>query len=296
MTTTGTLDEFPFPAETYPSAVVRGGFVPGADGKLWFIRTNAPFKLGSITTAGVITDDEAPIPSMPLALGAEPSGAILVLMQLGSDTPDHSWDYKLARRSPSGEMTAFPKTATAMRGPVVEGSDGTIWIGSMLELHNTGSGTKLTPAVVRVTGLGSNEGARYETFPLGFPYETLPNLVNALFAGPDGDVFFSLNRDSGVGSMTYAGRVTKAGEIQFFSAQSFGTLLVDDDGNLWTTTLGSVDCNKPTVIDVFPKPDGGGADSFDVAVERSSPDVNAVDGPGPTPDATVDAATEPTQD
>jgi hypothetical protein len=215
-------------------------------------------------------------------------------MRLASDTPDHLSDYKIMRRNPAGDVTMFPKTTTPLPGPVVEGADGTIWVGSLLEMHNTGSGAKATPAVVRVTGLGSNEEPKYETFALGFSYDALPNFVAGLFAGPDGDVFFSLNRDSGVGSATYAGRITKTGAIQFFSAQSFGTLAVDSDGNIWTTDLGAVICNKPVIVDVFPTPDGGGADGPDAAGDGSPSEASTGDSSAPTPDGAADASADVT--
>jgi len=204
-----TITTFPIPT----NFAAPRGIALGADGAIWFTEFQGS-KTGRITTAGTITEFEAPIDStgnIPTAFGnqivAGPDGALWFTKMAG--------DY-IGRIETSGmaKLMLLPTRSNQMSGITV-GSDGALWF-PLTDLNRIGRMT---------TGGAVTEFA----LPDGLFSAT------AITAGPDGALWFTYATSvgAGIGRMTTAGVLTN--QFALSAGSTANGLTFGPDGNLWVT-------------------------------------------------------------
>lgn len=222
------------------------GLTAGSDGNLWFIEGSA-YKIGRITTAGVITEFVIPTPgAMEKRITAGPDGnlwfsefsgnrigrisptGVITEFVIPSDNshpselttgPDGNLWFsenianKIARITPTGVITEFALPTSCTTGytcqpsGLITGTDGNLWF---TEFGNDKI-ARITP-----TGVITEFATRWVSNPSG------------LTVGPDGNLWFT---------EAYAiGRITTTGAItEFFGTGYPKGLTTGQDGNLWFT-------------------------------------------------------------
>jgi streptogramin lyase len=127
---TGTIKEFPLPADTPPPL----NLTAGPDGNLWF--ATGPFwgnnVIGRITPAGNINEFSDPtLDAEPGAIVAGQDGNLWFVSSLGGGPPTLSWG-EIGRITPAGTVTEFPlpNKPNSIAVPPTEltaGPDGNVW-------------------------------------------------------------------------------------------------------------------------------------------------------------------------
>jgi len=193
--------EFPTPTQgSNPT-----GITSGPDGNLWFTEFNS-FKIGRITTAGVIT--EFPIPSYSATIITTGPDGNLWFAETAAN--------KIGRITTSGAVTEFPiPTATGYPQDITTGSDGALWF------TEAGKIRRITTA-----GVFSE-----------FPTPLTNNGPTGLTTGPDGALWFTAgDSTTAIGTI---GRITTAGAFTNFPIATTTTdlqgITTGPDGALWFT-------------------------------------------------------------
>jgi streptogramin lyase len=228
----GTMTTAGVSAGEFPIADEAVGITVGPDGKLWYAsqRCCSGSKIGSITTAGVITEFSAPGVGGGIDVTRGPDGNL--------------WFTELqniARMTTAGVITAeFPSLMPSIYSSpdhIVAGPDGNLWFTE----GTFGGFGRITPAGVLTKFTGN----------IADP--------SGLTVGPDGNLWFTDH--FGIG------RITPTGAITHFSPpdQNMGAneLAIGPDGNLWFsgaiftgTGVGRITLNAlgVPVFDFFPAP------------------------------------------
>ncbi len=224
---TVSITEYPVPTSTSEP----GPITAGPDGALWFLETNNEFgyRVGRITTSGIITEYMAGVPSLDgNGIITGPDGALWF-------TTNNS----LGRITTSGAFTSFPLTQTAELGNLTVGPDGALWFPS------AAGGTGNIGYIGRMTTAGT---VTTYTVPAGSsaPY--------SIAAGSDGNLWYTKNAGRVVGKVTPSGVFTEY-PVPENAATTFGGITAGPDGALWFTTFNATTIGRITtagVITQFP--------------------------------------------
>jgi streptogramin lyase len=186
----------------------------GPDGNMWFLDDGPTRAIGRITTAGVITEVNAPTPNSnleDLTVGADGN-------MWYTNRGDHPG---IGRVTPGVVPTVMEFHGTLaspnnMPNGITAAADGNLWF---TDEGSPGALGKVTPA-----------GTISPEFTSGLQPNAVPD---AITAGPDGNVWFEDN----LGGKEAVGRIAPNGTITEFK-NGLSTLVQDDitvgaDGNLW---------------------------------------------------------------
>jgi virginiamycin B lyase len=211
ITFSGAITEFPLPGSLHPNSIATG-----ADGNLWFT-TSVPRHVVRLSPAGQVLG-EYPLSAtgggLPV-LARGPDGAVWFAVP-GTPT--------IGRLRPDGTVSLF-QSPLPVDGPLIAGPDGMLWVSAAL-------GTRLE----RVSPQGA-----FATLPAGGPLigaGSLPGTLTSLAAGPDGNVWFTLNPPASTTEQPWVGRITHGGALTLMRvplAGKLGGLALGPDGNLWLT-------------------------------------------------------------
>ena len=229
-----------FPADTPPTVTEysiptanSGSFqiTAGPDGNFWFCESRGN-KVGRVTTAGVFT--EFPLAGGPYGITAGPDGNMWITEVDGN---------KIARMKPDGSsLTEFPIPTPGSRpSGIAAGPDGNIWFAES-------EGNKIGRVTVSGGGAGSvapEDVGTITEFPLPFA----GSVPFQLTAGPDGNVWFTLNSASNIGRITPSGNITQF-EIPTPNCQPSG-ITTGPDGNIWFTEYVANKIGRVTVSGTF---------------------------------------------
>lgn len=229
-----------FPADTPPTVTEysiptpnSGSFqiTAGPDGNFWFCESRGN-KVCRVTTAGVFT--EFPLAGGPYGIAAGPDGNMWITELDGN---------KIARMKPDGSsFTEFAiPTAGSRPAGITAGPDGNIWFAELL-------GNKIGRVTVSGGGAGSVAPEAVGTiteFLLPFP-GSVPFLLTA---GPDGNVWFTLNSASNIGKITPSGSITQY-EIPTVNCGPSG-ITTGPDGRIWFTEYGASKIGRVSRFGVF---------------------------------------------
>jgi virginiamycin B lyase len=184
--------------------------VAGPDGNLWFTEHYGyANRIGCITPAGVITEFPIPTPfSNPVAIASGRDGNLWFTESNVS---------KIGRISPSGTITEFPLSDGGTPQFIVPGLDGNLWFS---ETQNAIG--RITPAGVvshfklnaSVTSLVAYQNSIWFTDTANnavgeintsgaiaeFPIPTANSVPSGIAIGPDGNLWFTEENKSKIGS------------------------------------------------------------------------------------------------
>jgi streptogramin lyase len=265
ISTAGVVTEFAVPeipptagsSSTVGTVVTPDAITAGPDGALWF--TGMPGEIGRITTAGVVTEFEMPVPTSPnspqvsqgvaYAITVGPDGALWFINENGD----------IGRITTTGDSTEFavPGNFDHIAGLTL-GPNGNLWFSETEDGTTAGE----QPAVGEITAAGV---AKLFPIPQGTtlnPSQGVDANPGAITTGPDGALWFTEN-----GAI---GRITTGGTIQQFPLTTPGALAQDitsgPDGAVWFTQEGNNSESTPTwsigrittsgVITLYPLPAG----------------------------------------
>ena len=115
MSLTGAITQFLLPTRGHgPSFIAAGG-----DGNLWF--ADEAYRLGRITTSGVITELQLPVGDQPGRFASGPDGSLWLTLGVGNEGD-------ILRISPDGVLTKFLiPTQAGKPTDVAVAADGKIW-------------------------------------------------------------------------------------------------------------------------------------------------------------------------
>lgn len=224
-----TVTTYPLPgSSSFPYRITKG-----PDGALWFTEQQGR-KIGTITSAGAITEYPVPNNYQPLDITAGPDGN---LWFTGQGSPF------LYRITTSGTITSF----SALSAPyaVAAGSDGALWF------------------TTQAFGSNAWEIGRMTTAGAVTLYPIAGNLSSflSITAGPDGAVWFSeQGNDPGDNAI---GRMTTAGVYSRYTtptASSFPMgITTGPDGAIWFTETNAANIGRIDTagnITEYPIPSG----------------------------------------
>ncbi len=238
----GTLSVLQVPAPyTLPGSITLG-----PDGNLWFPAiaygnfgsANPSGAIGRLTPAGAFTMFPLPKPnSYPVQITVGPDGNLWFTAEQGNgqimrgvDTPPtfQAQQGEIGKMTPAGAFSLFPLAAaqTAPSG-ITAGPDGNLWF------------TEVATIDVRIyTSLGkiariTTAGAISE-----FPLPTPNDYPRYITAGPDGNLWFTIQSSQGDIGVGKVGRITPQGTITVFTPGNLytaGDITSGADGTLWLT-------------------------------------------------------------
>ena len=249
ITTSGAVTTIQLPSFQFDAQVIT----TGPDKALWFTLPNSvpgdtSARIGRLTTKGAFTSFKIPFASIPFGITTGSDGNLYFTDELKPS---------IDRITPQGKITRFPFKDIQGGSPtsITTGPDGNLWFND----SNDGRIGKMTPAghftFFNVPGAQRGAGG-------GF--------LDAITAGPDRAVWFTIDGFSGNNALPQIGRITPAGTItEFPLANANDTTLLPgittgSDGNLWFTDTialqgfpqsGSIGRITPKgVISLFPTP------------------------------------------
>jgi virginiamycin B lyase len=124
------------------------GITAGPDGALWFAEMNE-FKIGRITTAGVVTEYQ--VPGAPFYVTVGPDSALWFTQAYADDA--------IGRITTAGVVTGYPlPTADTRTSSITAGSDGSLWFAEYYIVQSSGQQigqlvfTTATTAITPSTG------------------------------------------------------------------------------------------------------------------------------------------------
>ncbi len=128
ITTSGAVSLYHLPVGSVPSAITLG-----PDGNLWFSEYRGP-GLGRITPTGQVTEYTVPgFPQTAASVGGitgGPDGAVWFTIAPGVRDADPfaaTRPGQLGRVAPDGSVTLYTPSGEGVTGPIVLGSDGSLW-------------------------------------------------------------------------------------------------------------------------------------------------------------------------
>lgn len=241
----------------------------GPDGAMWFT-TN--YNIGSVTTAGVITQYTVPTPgSSPYGITAGPDGAVWF-----TETDAN----QIGRSTTSGLITEYPiPTAGSFPVGITAGPDGALWFteedgGKIGRITTSGAFTEyLVPTpdsgpfwiipgpdgALWFTEVFGNKIGRITTSGAITEYPIPPNNTGPHFMalGSDGALWFTEDQ-------TKIGRITIDGVINYYPLTDLSApwaIGAGPDGALWFTGYGITRITTSGVVTIYP----AATDTFGVA-------------------------------
>jgi len=208
---TGTIAEYAVPTlASGPTSIVAA-----PDNNLWFTEEYTG-RIGTATTAGVVTDASLPGTNyaQDLAVGAD--GTMWVTLHPVNGGPSLIDQVTIAIPPVTLTQNQIQNT-DGIPGCITAGSDGNLWF--VDGLYNTIG--KIVPSTRIATEYGL-PGAYPATYP------------NCITSGPNGNLWFTIPTTNQIGTMTTAGVVV--GEYSVTTAYSTPyDITSGPDGNLWFT-------------------------------------------------------------
>ncbi len=222
-----------------------GTITVGTDGNLWFpaiassnFGTNRPSgAIGRMTPAGVLTLFALPtLKSYPQQITRGPDGNLWFTALQGSGQVIHGIDTPPKFSETLGEIGSITPTGTFGRfllgssqadpDGITSGPDGNLWFTETVRTGSSGSVSKV--------GRISLSGTLTE-FPLS-THDTLAAAAPYITAGPDGNLWFTIQSSEGSNAVCRVGRITPQGAITLFTPA--GLYIASDitngpDHNLW---------------------------------------------------------------
>ncbi len=205
------------------------------DGNLWFTQTSSRGgSIGRITPKGVVRTFSGAITGEPGGITAAPDGNLWFVGFIAS-----GGQAGLGRITKSGVITIFDSPINGFPADIITGGDGNLWFS---EFGHVGTATTTIIQPPR----GPGRPTKQNTFSIGKPQ----GYVHALTVGPDRNVWFAAQNETGygkVGWITRNGRVTR---LRYKLGNRNGAFLdgiaTGTDGNVWLTETGR---NAPSTID-----------------------------------------------
>lgn len=225
-----------------------GRITAGPDGALWFAAiaysnfgTNRPSgAIGRVTSAGVMT--LFPLPSLnsyPRQVTLGPDGNLWFTALQGSGTVISGIDTPPKFSETAGEIgsitplgTFSPFLARSARGipdGIATGPDGNLWFTESVKADPSGS----TINIARMSPIGM-----LTEFPLS-QLDPLAAAAPSITAGPDGNLWFTIQSSAGSNAVCRVGRITPQGTITLFTPSGLyiaGDITNGPDGNLWISS------------------------------------------------------------
>ena len=233
-----TLTVHEYPVTSAPFSSLQG-ITTGPDGALWFTEYGGSppttSKIGTITTAGVITEYPLPLGSGPQGITTGPDGALWFAESLAN---------QIGRITTAGAITTYPVPTGPDARPVgiTAGPDGALWFTEYLA-NQIG---RITTAggITEYPMLTSNSG----------PIE--------ITAGPDGALWFTEETANQIGRITTAEAIT---EYPVPTENSgLGPIAAGPDGALWFTEYNANQIGRVTTT--------GAVTEYPVPTPNSMPD------------------------
>jgi streptogramin lyase len=188
--------------------VVRGlineprDLAKGSDGNVWFTN-NRGDSIGSMTTAGVVTEHRASGIHWPSEIVADPHGPLWFV---------NDYEGTIGRMTTLGDVTIFADAAIRFPRSLDVGADGSVWFVSGFS------------SIARLSPSGD-----LTSFPIGTGY------ASDIAVGPNGTVWFTSTMDA-------IGRMTPDGQVTTFTDPGVrlpGQIVVGPDGTIWFGNGGS---------------------------------------------------------
>jgi len=211
-----------------------GDITAGPDGNVWFTQTSARHSsIGRITPRGAVRTVSAAISGELGGITTGPDGNVWFtrFSPRGSAA--------LGRIAPSGATTLFDVPIDGFPADIVTADDDNLWFSEFGHIGMS-STTIIHPFN------GPARPSKQDSFSIGKPL----GYVHALAAGPDHNVWFAAQNETGfgkVGFVTPSGHVTR---LRFRLGNGRGDFLdgiaAGADGNIWVTDTGR---NAPSTID-----------------------------------------------
>jgi streptogramin lyase len=201
------------------------GIAAGPEGNLWFTEERED-KIGRISVSGSpIAEFAIPTPeSEPADIAMGPEGNLWFTESKGN---------KIGRITPAGAITEFPLAVKTHPNQIATGPDGNLWFTEDAEIEEEKvEGTEKHKVTIRAGRIGriTPAGALSEWGIPSVPgEETVPW---GIAAGPDGNVWFTDERQNNIG------RITPAGAISEFHVTGGGGprgITSGPNGELWFT-------------------------------------------------------------
>jgi streptogramin lyase len=175
----------------------------GPDGNLWFTESNGN-KIGTITTAGNVTEYPIPAAGTPFDITLGPDGNLWFTEDIGN---------KIGKITTGGSVTEYPAPSAVLF--ITAGPDGNLWF--------TESGSSSQIGTITTSGVITE-----------YPVPTAISVPSGITAGPDGNLWFTEENGNKIGKITTSGVVTEY-PIPTANSQPFGAITAGPDGNLWFT-------------------------------------------------------------
>jgi streptogramin lyase len=264
ITPSGQIAEFPAGLVPY---TLLGEIALGSDGNMWFTDPGSTPAIGQISPDGQVTEFPTGLAGAPDSLTAGPDGEMwftddgtiwrislngqITSVPTGLSTPQIDitagsdgtmWfitrtgeqSASVGRISPGGQVTEFPvdgTNASNVHADLAVGPDGNMWF----SFYDVGQ----TPAAGNHIGRISPDG-QITAFSDGLQQDELANSPTELAAGPDGNMWFTLQGSlGGVG----IGRISPSGQITEWATDDGPIVTPDEiaagpDGNMWFSDPG----------------------------------------------------------
>ena len=213
ISTSGTgITQFALPTGSYPQ-----GITSGPDGNLWFVeqKLNGLFKVGKMTTAGVLTEFATNINLGTYQLASNYGYASIVSGPDGNlwfVDPQNAINYQIGKITTSGAITFYPLADLPLG--VAAGPDGNLWAAEFSHV------AKITTSGVETEYLLLIGNLEYFA-------------SNAITSGPDGNLWLVTNNN-------FIIKVTTAGALTLYSSvyppiAYVPSITSGPDGALWLT-------------------------------------------------------------
>jgi len=196
-----------------PPAATPLAIAAAPDGDAWFSQATPGMALGRVTPDGTIVEQPLTLPSAAFALSVGPDGDVWGLA--GQD---------IVRVAPDGTVTD-DAAALAALGPapslqgIAAASDGSLWLTAAAGAGSIARLTEQGALTVYSSGLTSGGG------------------VDAIAAGPDGNMWFTESQSQRIGRITPQGTITEYGP----TSGSPTEIISGPDGDLWFVEVGAFD-------------------------------------------------------
>jgi streptogramin lyase len=230
------------------------GIAAGSDGNLWFTHgRKGSEKLGKITTAGVVTNYEAPDDSLT-GITAGPKEGELWFTGAGQTEGETRWvNASVGKITTSGVVTNY-STQTSDPRHIVAGPEGDLWFTD----SDTSKIGKITTA-----GVVTEYSVAYGSDPTG------------ITVGPEGDLWFAeehAHKYNATENRTFVGKITPAGAVTEYAFAALSgvtpcSITAGADGNLWVLSY-----SNGLVAKVSPS---GGITDYKLPVERQMSSITS---------------------